>query len=230
MGRKAAELGVKGHKVRDPGIPNSWPFKEELLREHEQHKMHLAEERDRRRAEQKKARAKALAKSREQGGNSEASRLSAMMATASKRDADFVDVEEEEEPADLIGAGDRARASYVKELRQVVAASDVLLVVVDARDPEGCRCRAVERMITEADTRKRVILVLNKIGKHRRHTRQTWEPSVDEGRGHGDIEGMSRCRHAYPAPEELLKEPQHQESDYCRHRGLPKCWEKQCDQ
>ena len=34
-------------KGKDPGIPNSWPFKEELLREAQQTKMQLAEDRER---------------------------------------------------------------------------------------------------------------------------------------------------------------------------------------
>lgn len=51
---------------------------------------------------------------------------------------------------------------------QVVDASDVILEVLDARDPEGCRCRAVEEMIQKkmdasGARNKRIILILNKI-------------------------------------------------------------------
>jgi len=67
-------------------------------------------------------------------------------------------------PKNFTETGDRVRASYVKELRNVVAQSDVVLVVLDARDPEGCRCRAIEQMIMQTDSRKRVILIMNKIG------------------------------------------------------------------
>lgn len=175
MGRKAKELGIKGHKKRDPGIPNSWPFKEELLREAEQHKMRLEEEREKRRTEQKKARAKAMKQARQ--ADSESGKLASLTAAAAQRGADFAGSEEqvdEDEASDLVVSGDRARASYVRELRQVVTAADVLLIVIDARDPEGCRCRALERMIMENDTRKRVILVMNKIDLVPRDAVQAW--------------------------------------------------------
>ncbi|CAO3627778.1 unnamed protein product [Cunninghamella echinulata] len=38
----------RGHK--DPGIPNSWPFKEELLNEIERHKQEVEEEKQKQRA------------------------------------------------------------------------------------------------------------------------------------------------------------------------------------
>ena len=42
----------------------------------------------------------------------------------------------------------------------MVTQSDVVLVVLDARDPEGCRCRAIEEMIMQSDSRKRIILIM----------------------------------------------------------------------
>jgi len=42
----------------------------------------------------------------------------------------------------------------------VVSQADVVLVVLDARDPEGCRCKAIEEMIMQTDSRKRIILVM----------------------------------------------------------------------
>jgi nuclear GTP-binding protein len=42
--------------------------------------------------------------------------------------------------------------------------SDVILEVLDARDPLGCRCRAIEQQILKQDANKKIILVLNKIG------------------------------------------------------------------
>lgn len=55
---------------------------------------------------------------------------------------------------------------HAKSLRKVLEASDVLIEVLDARDPVGTRCRAVERELKSLDGgRKKLILVLNKIGK-----------------------------------------------------------------
>lgn len=36
--------------------------------------------------------------------------------------------------------------------------------MLDARDPEGCRCPDVERYVRSLDPNKRVILLLNKMG------------------------------------------------------------------
>lgn len=48
---------------------------------------------------------------------------------------------------------------------KVVEASDVILEVLDARDPLGCRCPQVEQAVIQSGTNKKIVLVLNKIGK-----------------------------------------------------------------
>lgn len=54
---------------------------------------------------------------------------------------------------------------HAKSLRKVLESSDILIEVLDARDPVGTRCRAVERELKSLDGgRKKLILVLNKIG------------------------------------------------------------------
>jgi len=60
------------------------------------------------------------------------------------------------------------RRHYWAEMVKVVDASDIILEVLDARDPDGCRCREVEKMIQSKMDRsgaspKRIILVMNKI-------------------------------------------------------------------
>jgi nuclear GTP-binding protein len=47
----------------------------------------------------------------------------------------------------------------------VVEASDVVIQVLDARDPAGCRCPDVERYVRSLDPNKKIILLLNKMGK-----------------------------------------------------------------
>ena len=60
---------------------------------------------------------------------------------------------------------DQSLKAYYREFRRVVEASDVVLEVLDARDPLGCRCPQVEEAVLVSGTNKKLILVLNKIGK-----------------------------------------------------------------
>jgi len=48
------------------------------------------------------------------------------------------------------------------ELYKVIDASDVIIHVLDARDPLGTRCRAVEKYLKEEAPHKHLIFVLNK--------------------------------------------------------------------
>lgn len=48
------------------------------------------------------------------------------------------------------------------ELYKVIDSSDVILHVLDSRDPEGTRCRSVEKYIREEAPHKHLIFVLNK--------------------------------------------------------------------
>ncbi len=59
---------------------------------------------------------------------------------------------------------DQSLRAYYREFKKVVEASDVVLEVLDARDPLGCRCVQVEQAVLDAGSEKKLILVLNKIG------------------------------------------------------------------
>lgn len=48
------------------------------------------------------------------------------------------------------------------ELYKVIDSSDVVIHVLDARDPEGTRCRSVEKYIKEEAPHKHLVFVLNK--------------------------------------------------------------------
>ena len=72
--------------------------------------------------------------------------------------------------AALTGAccsADSSRRAFYKEFMKVVDAADVVIEVLDARDPLSCRCLDVERLVRRSGADKKVILLLNKIGKHK---------------------------------------------------------------
>ncbi|XP_029947046.1 guanine nucleotide-binding protein-like 3-like protein [Salarias fasciatus] len=58
---------------------------------------------------------------------------------------------------------ENSRKAYYREFKKVVEASDVILEVLDARDPLGCRCPQVEQAVIQSGTNKKIVLVLNKI-------------------------------------------------------------------
>ena len=64
---------------------------------------------------------------------------------------------------------DVSRKTYNKEFKKVVEQADVVLYVLDARDPDGTRSKDVENMIRESPNgEKQLLLILNKIGNNSR--------------------------------------------------------------
>ena len=41
----------------------------------------------------------------------------------------------------------QSKKAYAKELKKVIEASDVIVEVLDARDPEGCRSHELEKEV-----------------------------------------------------------------------------------
>ena len=78
--------------------------------------------------------------------------------------------ESPEEAANAANAAKRALAfaptnqrAFHKELSTVLKSSDVLLEVLDARDPMGCRCLPLEEAVLAKCKGKRLVLILNKV-------------------------------------------------------------------
>lgn len=59
---------------------------------------------------------------------------------------------------------DNSDRAFFKELVKVVELSDVILEVLDARDPLGTRCVDMEKMVRRLGPEKHLVLLLNKIG------------------------------------------------------------------
>ncbi|KAJ8404045.1 hypothetical protein AAFF_G00343950 [Aldrovandia affinis] len=58
---------------------------------------------------------------------------------------------------------ENSRKAYYREFKKVIERADVILEVLDARDPLGCRCPQVEQAVVQSGTSKKIVLVLNKI-------------------------------------------------------------------
>ncbi len=60
---------------------------------------------------------------------------------------------------------EQLRRYYIRTLHKVVDEADVVVLVLDARDPAGCRSRLVEEEVRRREAEgKRLVFVLNKIG------------------------------------------------------------------
>ena len=63
---------------------------------------------------------------------------------------------------------EQLRRFYIRALHKVIDESDVVVLVLDARDPEGCRSRLVEEEVRRREAEgKKLVFVLNKIGARR---------------------------------------------------------------
>lgn len=70
------------------------------------------------------------------------------------------------EPIDSSLTRDSSSKAFMRELRKVIERSDVIIQVLDARDPEGTRSRWVEEEVRKRDIEgKKLLAVMNKIGK-----------------------------------------------------------------
>ncbi|PJF18083.1 hypothetical protein PSACC_02105 [Paramicrosporidium saccamoebae] len=137
----AKDAKSKGHKKgrKDPGIPSMLPGKEEFVRK-------MQEEREK----EKMQRQIAIA-------NND---LNSLARRAAVQAQEHTAVAKPEESGRFYDSSKRA---FYREFKQVVDNADVILTVLDARDPLGCRVRAVEEMVAATGGRKRIVFVLNKI-------------------------------------------------------------------
>ncbi|RWS28641.1 guanine nucleotide-binding protein-like 3 [Leptotrombidium deliense] len=161
-------------KPKDPGVPNSLPFKEQVIREAQQRKAEelerkklLREEMQRR---QKGSKDKALNKKR---GISDVNNLE-QLAAKSVAQNDSV-AENEELSVDKSSSSNVSNTrAYFKEFQKVIDQADVIIEVLDARDPLGTRCKEVEKAIIAAGPSKKLVLLLNKVDLVPRDNMNQW--------------------------------------------------------
>ena len=107
--------------------------------------------------------------------------MAALLASAKARAAEYEEASEEDDEMDeddsegdlevdstpttsIPHSLESSRRAFDKVFKTVLSSADILLYVLDARDPNGTRSRDIERQITALNGgSKRLILILNKI-------------------------------------------------------------------
>ncbi|XP_057427141.1 guanine nucleotide-binding protein-like NSN1 [Lotus japonicus] len=154
--KEAKKLTLSGKKKveKDPGIPNDWPFKEQELKALEARRARAIDE-----LEQKKADRKERARKRKLG---------------LLEDDDSSKVVDSNENTTFVKTRDTSDKAFYKDLVKVIEASDVILEVLDARDPLGTRCVDIEKMVMKMGPDKHLVLLLNKIDLVPREALEKW--------------------------------------------------------
>uniref|UniRef100_A0AC11DFW2 G protein nucleolar 3 n=1 Tax=Ovis aries TaxID=9940 RepID=A0AC11DFW2_SHEEP len=146
--RKEAKKRGRKKPRKDPGVPNSAPFKEALLREAELRKQQLEELKQQQKLDRQKEQNKK--RKLETDPDVELSNTEPVREESGQRKAKRAKTSKQS-----------PKMLHCQELKKVIEASDVVLEVLDARDPLGCRCPQVEEAIIRGG-QKKLVLVLNK--------------------------------------------------------------------
>jgi len=75
---------------------------------------------------------------------------------------------------------DLSKKAYVKLLKEVIESSNVILEVLDARDPEGCRSKELEDEIKNHRDKKKLIFILTKIDLVPRENAAKWKSYLEK--------------------------------------------------
>ncbi|KAK0166801.1 hypothetical protein PV327_004284 [Microctonus hyperodae] len=165
--RKARKEAKKNEKKKPKvmQIPNHCPFKGDILAEVEAMKKQndLEKQKKRDEAREKKRELKS-GNLQSLVDNAEAKQNHHESITIDKKDKTFGQVLKEE----------HSLKAYYKEFKKVIDSADVILEVVDARDPLGTRCKQVEEAVRSAKGNKKLVLVLNKADLVPRENLEQW--------------------------------------------------------
>ncbi|XP_062400451.1 guanine nucleotide-binding protein-like 3 [Sardina pilchardus] len=156
--KDAKKKGISKRVKKDIGVPNSAPFKEEILREAEQRKLQLEELKEQNRVAKQTDKAQKRKKEKEEKDAAKAG--TEPKAKKQKKDKK---TKQQQKKKSTTGTNKSAKRFRCRELNKVIEASDVLVEVLDARDPLGCRCPELEEAVLKHEGKKKLMFVLNKI-------------------------------------------------------------------
>ncbi|KAH9813443.1 P-loop containing nucleoside triphosphate hydrolase protein [Melampsora americana] len=151
---------------KDIGIPNLFPYKEQVLNEQQQAK------------EQVSTSYRLIEKQNQKLADSTASTSAAALAATIEQDDHNMDLDHDESedaadaPEDPSLSSASSLRAYAKSLRKVLMLSDVVVEVLDARDPLGTRSIELEKDAVKAG--KKVLLILNKVDLVPKESVESW--------------------------------------------------------
>ncbi|GFR10238.1 guanine nucleotide-binding protein-like 3 homolog [Trichonephila clavata] len=157
--RRAKKRNPSKKNRKDPGVPNSAPFKENILCEAERRKQIALDLKQ----AQKASRWKMQMENRG---------LDELVDEANRMEAEFEETPRATEEEILLKENVGLSHTLYKEFRSVIEDSDVVLEVLDARDPLGTRSSQIEELVINSG--KKLVLVLNKIDLIPRKNLNDW--------------------------------------------------------
>ncbi|EJF63073.1 hypothetical protein DICSQDRAFT_83967 [Dichomitus squalens LYAD-421 SS1] len=168
----------KSKHKKDPGIPNNFPYKDQILAEVAEQRRLAAEEKQRRKDEKKAAKAQAADGS---DAEDDEAAFDGVKAIAGRRalEAEAEEGGDADEEMAEEGEGDDVPVLInpdLPNLKVVLDAADVVVEVLDARDPLAARSAHVEEVAK--DLGKRVLLVLNKVDACPREAVEAWATTL----------------------------------------------------
>mmetsp|Transcript_35944 Transcript_35944/g.44631 ORF Transcript_35944/g.44631 Transcript_35944/m.44631 type:complete len:495 (+) Transcript_35944:168-1652(+) len=143
-------------KRKDPGLPNLLPYKEKFLAQ-------LKEQKEREIKQQNLRQARRRDELLRRRSGPSADDLAKSAQRAEKFEDNNSDVKDEFVLNSSDGMSAKKKRLYMKEMCNVIDLSDVVLFVLDARDPNSCRASLVENMVLQHARKKRLVFILNKI-------------------------------------------------------------------
>ncbi|KAM5530260.1 hypothetical protein V8D89_016070 [Ganoderma adspersum] len=163
----------KSKHAKDPGIPNSFPYKDQILAEVAEERRLAAEEKQKRKDEKRAAKAQTA----EDGEDEDEVVFDGVRAIAAPRAVDGNDDEDEEMDAAVEEDDVPVLINPdLPNLKVVLDAADVVIEVLDARDPSSSRSAHLEEVAKELG--KRVLLVLNKIDACPKEAVEAWAATL----------------------------------------------------
>jgi nuclear GTP-binding protein len=160
MARKLKRSGHIKSVQKEPGIPNLFPYKKQMIEQMENKQRQDEDQKKMAKELRRKLRKETQASFKDKVEENYMEEVNnKILRYKEDQKVDGLD-----EGADL-AANDKqlnqSRKAYIKDLKSVVDQSDVILEVLDARDPMGCRNLEMEHHILGQN--KKLVLIMNKI-------------------------------------------------------------------